>query len=78
MVGSLNLIIKYTNFTSWEHGASFSETSDCLFLTKTMTAIWEVRPDQRSPILKVNIVLNRLVAEENHTPSLFDQNGDYR
>lgn len=78
MVGALSLSIKYTNFTRWEHSASFTETSDCLFLTKMMMSIWRVRPDRRSPILKVNVVLSRLVAEENHTPSLFDQRGEDR
>ena len=72
--GAIDLHLRYVNRARWSHSFTFSETSDALFLSRAIKALWLERPHQNIPIQKVNIVLNKLISEENFTPSLFDEN----
>lgn len=73
--GAIDLDLRYVNKARWSQSTSFTETSDALFLTKAIKALWQARPHKDVPIKKANIILHRLIGEEEFTPSLFDEHG---
>ncbi len=71
--GALALELRFTNRIKWNQSMTFSETSDALFLTKIVKALWQERQPQNVPIQKANVILQSLVTEREFTPSLFEQ-----
>lgn len=71
LTSSLELHLHFLNQTSWSGRAIFPETMDSLFLSSSVKKLWKQRPHPGIPIRKVNIVLAKLVAEGQFTPSLF-------
>jgi len=71
--GALDLDLRFVNKFRWSDSVAFLETSDTLFLTKVIKALWKSRPYQNIPIQKANIVLKNLIADKNFTPSLFNE-----
>ena len=74
--GAISLDLRFINRDEWSQAVAFPETSDALFLTRAIKSLWQLRPHQNTAIRKANITLQKLVSEENFTPSLFGQNND--
>ena len=77
-VGAIDLELRFTNRHKWGQSTHFPETSDTLFFTKEIKSLWKLRPYPNLPIQKANIILHKLITEEDFTPSLFDQNTSHR
>ena len=76
LTGSLTMQLAFFRSTSWSAEARMDETDSTLLLTRLLERLWRDRPEPRSPLLQVGVVLNRLCEHANHTPSLFtDENG---
>ncbi len=64
------LAVRFTDKTGWEGKARFAEAQDTPRLLKVLDELWSGVPP-REP-LWVAVTLVPLVAENRHTPSLFD------
>lgn len=71
LTGSLNMQIAYLRGVAWGPEIRFPETDSTLALMMALNKLWKDRPEPRSPILQVGVVLARLCDRGNYTPELF-------
>lgn len=71
LTGSLTLQIAFFRGVSWAPEISFPQTDSTFHLVKMLQRLWGDRPEPRSPLLQVGVVLSRLVEKGNYTPELF-------
>lgn len=71
LTGSLLIKIGYLGGPSWSAETRFTETDCTTFLMDQLRRIWKDRPDPRSLLIQIAVVLSRLVAKSNYTPELF-------
>ena len=71
LTGSLTMQLAFFRGVAWAPKIRFPETDSTIFLMRTLDRLWKGRPDPRSPILQVGVVLNRLCEKGNFTPELF-------
>ena len=71
LAGSLTMQIAFFRGVSWSPEIRFQETDSTRVLMKLLDQLWHDRPNPRSPILQVGVVLARLVESGNFTPDLF-------
>lgn len=71
VAGSLTMKIAFFRGVSWNPEIRFQETDSTLVFMKLLDQLWRDRPDPRSPIIQVGVVLARLVETGNYTPDLF-------
>lgn len=64
--------IRYYNEKSWDDEMKLTETSDTLVLTQALTKMLERCPSMKERPLQVSVTLLNLVPEEDHTPSMFE------
>lgn len=64
--------IRYYNDQQWSDEITFTETSDTLQLTLALTKMLERKPHFNETPLQVSVTLLNLTPEEEHTPSMFD------
>lgn len=72
LTGALTMQLAYFRGVSWSPEIRIPETSSTLVLMRMLDRLWSDRPDPRSPVVQVGVVLTRLVGQGNHTPDLFD------
>lgn len=70
---SFFISLRYLRGGKWAHEYFLEATDDSLALARSAAQIWKQRPHHREHILKISIVLGRLVAKANYTPSLFQE-----
>jgi DNA polymerase IV len=73
---ALHLGLKYEGRTRWSDDFTFQETQDTLEGIRFLKALWKRRPARGGKIIAVSVTLFNLVAENNHTLSLFAQSQD--
>ncbi|MFA6457688.1 MAG: hypothetical protein WCW40_12785, partial [Bacteroidota bacterium] len=64
--------IRYYDDKQWSDEITFTETSDTLQLTQALTKLLDRRPHIIESPLQVSVTLLNLTPEEEHTPSMFD------
>jgi DNA polymerase-4 len=69
--GSLTMQLAFYRGVAWGPEVRFPETDSTIFLMRTLDRLWKERPEPRSPILQVGVVLTRLCEKGNFTPELF-------
>jgi DNA polymerase-4 len=76
LAGSLTLQLGFVRGPSWSADAHTVETDATFALMHLMEKLWHDRPEPGCLILKVGVVLTRLCEPGNHTPQLFQDDGD--
>ncbi len=71
LTGSLTMQLAFYRGVAWGPEIRFPETDSTIFLMRALDRMWKDRPEPRSPILQVGVVLTRLCEQENFTPELF-------
>lgn len=69
---SMHVSIRFFDNKKWSDDISFTETSDTLHFTQALTTLLERRPTIKETPLKVSVTLFNLIPEEEHTPSMFE------
>lgn len=69
--GSLTMNLAFCGGPAWAAEMTTDETDSTLRLMRMLDRLWRERPEPRSRVLQVGIVLTRLAARDNFTPSLF-------
>jgi DNA polymerase-4 len=64
--------IRYYNDQQWSDELTFDDTSDTMKLTQALTKLLERKPDIQETPLQVSVTLVNLTPQEEHTPSLFE------
>lgn len=72
--GELSVYVGYRDGAKWGDDIRFTETQDTLALTCALNQVWGRRPAalRRKTPFQVGLVLNRLLAMNGHTSSLFE------
>jgi len=76
LAAGLHLSLKYVDKRSWADDVTFQETQDTLEALRLLHILWKRRPNHPEPIMAVGVTLFNLVAETNHTLSLFPKSAD--
>jgi DNA polymerase-4 len=76
LAAALHLTLKYEGKTKWSDDITFQETQDTLECIRLLHQLWKRRPRQERRIMAVGVTLFNLVAENNHTLSLFPKSED--
>ena len=63
--------IAFFRGVAWGPEIRFPETDSTLALMTALGKLWKERPDPRSPLIQVGVVLSRLCDRGNYTPELF-------
>lgn len=71
LAGSLTMQLSFLRNGGWGPEVRFPETDSTFFLVRMMQRLWSDRPEPRSDLIQVGVVLSRLVGRSNHTPDLF-------
>ena len=71
LTGSLTLQLAFYRGVAWGPEIRFPVSDSTIFLMRALDRLWKERPEPRSPILQVGIVLTRLCEKGNFTPELF-------
>jgi DNA polymerase IV len=71
LTGSLTMQIAYLRGVAWGPEIRIPETDSTLALMMALNKLWKDRPEPRSQILQVGVVLSRLCDRGNYTPELF-------
>lgn len=71
LAGSLTMQLAFLRGAAWGPEMRFPETDSTLFFMRSLARLWRERPEPRSPILQVGVVLSRFIDRANHTPDLF-------
>ena len=71
LTGSLTMQLAFFRGVAWAPEIRFPETDSTIFLMRALDRLWKERPEPRSPILQVGVVLTRLCEQGNFTPELF-------
>ncbi len=69
--GCLTMNLAFCGGPAWAAEMTTDETDSTLRLMRMLDRLWRERPEPRSRILQVGVVLTRLAARDNFTPSLF-------
>jgi len=64
--------IRYFNNKKWSDDITFTETSDTLHFTRALTTLLSRKPTIKETPLKVSVALFHLTPEQEHTPSMFE------
>ena len=72
--GAMHLSISYVREGGWGDECSFIETQDTVELLRILRLLWERKPANSLPPMKVGVTLTRLVEEHNRTPAFFEKN----
>jgi DNA polymerase-4 len=64
--------IRFYNDQQWSDELTFDDTSDTMKLTQALTKLLERKPDIQEKPLQVSVTLVNLTPQEEHTPSLFE------
>jgi len=67
----LGIDVKYLDGTHWQSEMRLVDTQDTMAFLHALEKLWEKRPRDRRTILKVGMAFSDLVAESDHTGSLF-------
>jgi DNA polymerase IV len=71
VAGSITLNLAFYQGASWGVEINTCETDSTLRLMRLLEKLWRDRPEPRSLILQVGVVLGKLLASDNFTPPLF-------
>ena len=71
LTGSLTMQIAFFRGGAWGPEVRFPETDSTIFLMRTLDKLWKDRPEPRSQIIQVGVVLGKLCQAGNYTPELF-------
>lgn len=71
LTGSLTMQLAFSRGVAWGPEVRFPETDSTIFLMRALDRLWKERPEPRSPLLQVGVVLTRLCEKGNFTPELF-------
>jgi DNA polymerase-4 len=71
LTGSLTMQLAFFRGVAWAPEIRFPETDSTIFLMRALDRLWKERPEPRSPVLQVGVVLTRLCEKGNFTPELF-------
>ncbi len=71
LTGSLTMQLAFFRGVAWGPEIRFSETDSTIFLMRMLDRLWKERPEPRSPILQVGVVLSKFCEKGNFTPELF-------
>lgn len=71
LTGSLTMQIAFLRSVAWGPEIRFPETDSTLALMTSLNKLWKDRPEPRSPLLQVGVVLGKLCDRGNYTPELF-------
>jgi DNA polymerase-4 len=71
LAGSLTMQLAFFRGVAWGPEIRFPETDSTIFLMRMLDKMWKERPEPRSQIIQVGIVLTRLCEKGNFTPELF-------
>jgi DNA polymerase IV len=71
LTGSLTMQIAFLRGVAWGPEIRFPETDSTLALMTNLNKLWKDRPEPRSLILSVGVVLGKLCDRGNFTPELF-------
>lgn len=69
---ALYVSIRYFDNKKWRDEITFTETSDTLHFTRALTTLLSRKPTVKETPLKVSVTLFHLTPEDEHTPSMFD------
>ena len=71
LTGSLTMQIAFLRGVAWGPELRFPETDSTLALMTSLNKLWQDRPEPRSPLLQLGVVLGKLCDRGNYTPELF-------
>ena len=71
LTGALTMQLAFYRGVAWRPEVRFSETDSTVYLMRMLDRLWKDRPEPRSPILQVGVVLTRLCEQGSFTPELF-------
>jgi len=71
LAGALTLQLAFFRGVSWAAEVRSDETDSTLRLMRMLDRLWRDRPEPRSKLLQVGVMLTRLCEHHNYTPSLF-------
>ncbi len=63
--------------THWSDQARFSPHADTLAFNQTLAALWQRRPSDPAPLLKVGVTLSHLTDQNQLTRDLFDSDNQH-
>ena len=72
--GGMQLSVKLAGRGRWSDECRFAETQDTVEFLRILRMLWDRRPSNGPPPLKVSVTLIHLVEAQNRTPSLFEKN----
>ncbi len=79
LAGGMGWFLRFGEDQTWSDEVEFAHTGDTLTFVKTLEALWQRRLSSvRVTPLAVGMTFFDIIAEENHTPSLFDQAEEQR
>jgi DNA polymerase-4 len=78
LAGGMSWFMRFGVDQTWSDEIEFSPTDDTLFFIQTLETLWQRRISLRVIPMAVGITFFGIVAEENHTPSLFDHEEQHR
>ena len=73
LTGSLTMQLAFYRGVAWGPEIRFPETDSTVCLMRLLDRLWQDRPEPRSPILQVGVVLTRLCERGNYTPPSFSR-----
>ena len=76
VAGKLSLNLAFFRGPAWAVEISTGETDSTLKLMRSLERLWRDRPEPKSPILQVGVVLSKLLDQGNFTPPLFQTVAD--
>ncbi len=76
LAAGLHLTLKYEGRSKWTDDITFQETQDTLECIRLLHTLWNRRPKYDKNVMAVGVTLFNLVAENNHTLSLFPRSAD--
>lgn len=76
LAGSLTMNLAFYRGVSWGAEINAGGTDSTVRLMRLLERLWRDRPEPKAPVLQVGVVLGKLVAIGNFTPSLFPSLGN--
>jgi len=67
----MSIAVKYIDGTRWDADMRLVDTQDTMSFLHVLEMLWKKRPANRRAILQVGMAFSDLVAEANHTGTLF-------
>lgn len=71
--GTMHVSISFVRAGKWSDECNFLETQDTVELLRVLRLLWDRKPGNTPPPMKVGVTLMGLVEEANRTPAFFEK-----